>query len=120
MSLTPDERRFMEWWERDRHKYERRSRQLWLGLPVGAAFSIPIFINFLAGRFWYRRADAVGSSQFNPIVLIVAVALIGGFMGYITRRFKWEEHDARYRTLSERQKASVSDESVSNSTQASH
>lgn len=105
MSLSPDERRFMEWWERDRHKYERRSRQLWLGLPLGAAFSIPILINFLASRFWYRRADAVGSSQFNPIVLIVAVAIIGGFMGYISRRFKWEQHQARYQELSAKKNA---------------
>ena len=109
----------MEWWERDRHKYERRSRQLWLGLPVGAAFSIPILINFLAGRFWYRRADAVGSSQFNPIVLLVAVALIGGFMGYITRRFKSEEHEARYRSLCEREKANTPDEIIAESNQTS-
>jgi len=100
MSLTPDERRFMEWWERDRHKYERRSRQLWLGLPIGVTFSIPIRINFFAGKFWYRRADAVGSSQFNPAVLIVAVLIIGGFMGYISRRFKWEQYEARYLELS--------------------
>lgn len=92
----------MEWWERDRHKYERRSKQIWFGLPIGAAFSIPILLNFLAGRFWYRRADAVGTSQFNPIVLIVAVAIIGGFMGYISRRFKWEQHEARYRELESR------------------
>jgi H+/Cl- antiporter ClcA len=99
----------MEWWARDRHKYERHSRQIWLGLPIGAAFSIPILLNFLAGRFWYRRADAVGSSQFNPIVLIVAVALIGGFMGYFSRRFKWEQHEARYLELSMKEKAGQSD-----------
>lgn len=119
MSLTTDERRFMEWWERDRHKYERRSRQLWLGLPAGAAFSIPILLNFLAGRFWYRRADAVGTSQFNPIVLVVAVALIGGFMGYITRRFKWEQHEARYRELSEKQRHLTSEKSIGEEPQIS-
>jgi hypothetical protein len=110
----------MEWWERDRHKYERRSRQIWLGLPAGAAFSIPILLNFLAGRFWYRRADAVGTSQFNPIVLVVAVALIGGFMGYITRRFKWEQHEARYRELSEKQRHLTSEKSTSDNPQISH
>lgn len=103
MSLTPDEKRFMEWWERNRHKYERRSKQIWFGLPIGAAFSIPILLNFLAGRLWYRRADAVGTSQFNPIVLIVAVAIIGGFMGYISRRFKWEQHEARFKELASRE-----------------
>lgn len=105
MPLTPDERRFLDWWERDRVKYRKRSHQIWLGLPLGAAFSLPILINFLAGRFWYRRADAVGASQFNPIVLIIAVALIAGFMGYISRRFRWEQYEERYHRLNARVKA---------------
>jgi integral membrane sensor domain MASE1 len=108
MSLTPDERRFMDWWEQERHKYKRRAMQWWLGLPLGALFSIPILLNFFAGRFWYKRADAVGSSQFNPIVLIVAVILIAGFMGYISRRFKWEQNEARYDEFSMRSDASES------------
>jgi hypothetical protein len=108
MSLTPDERRFMEWWEHERLKYKRRAMQWWLGLPLGALFSIPILLNFLAGRFWYKRADAVGSSQFNPTVLIVAVILIAGFMGYISRRFKWEQNEARYEEFRMRSDASES------------
>lgn len=108
MSLTPDERRFMEWWELERHKYKRRAMQWWLGLPLGALFSIPILLNFLAGRFWYKRADAVGSSQFNPTVLIVAVILIAGFMGYISRRFKWEQNEDRYHSFKSRDNASES------------
>ena len=99
MPLTSEETRFVEWWERERDRQRRKTFQLWLGLPLGFLFSLPIVLNFLAGRFWYRRADAVGVAQFNPLVLLLAVILIAGFMGFFHRRFRWEENEHRYRSF---------------------
>jgi hypothetical protein len=99
MPLTTEETRFVEWWEGERDRQRRKVFQLWIGLPLGLLFSLPIVLNFLAGRFWYRRADAVGVSQFNPLVLLVAVVLIAGFTGFFYRRFRWEENEQRYRSF---------------------
>lgn len=99
MPLTSDESRFVEWWGRERDRQRRKAFQLWVGLPLGLLFSLPIVLNFLASRFWYRRADAVGVSQFNPLVLLLAVILIAGFTGFFHRRFRWEENEQRYRSF---------------------
>lgn len=96
MPLTEHERNFLEWWPRQRDRQRKLSYQLWLGLPLGLAFALPILLNFLAGRFWYKRADAVGASQFNPFILTAALLIIAGFTGFLHRKFKWEENEQRY------------------------
>jgi len=67
--------------------------------------AFPIFLNFLTGRFWYRRADAVGSSQFEPFVLVLAVALIAGFTGWMHSRMQWERNEERSRGIRSRMAA---------------
>lgn len=103
MPLTDDERKFLDWWPQQRDRQRKLSYQLWLGLPLGLAFALPILLNFLAGRFWYKRADAVGASQFSPFVLMAAILIIAAFTGFIYRQFKWEENEQRYLTFRARQ-----------------
>lgn len=102
MLYTPDELKFMAYWEANRLKQRRFIYQLTLGLPLGILFGIPIIVNFLLGRFWYKRADAVGLGQFNPIVLIVAVLLIAVFIALLSRRFRWEKLEQQYISLKKR------------------
>lgn len=102
MSYTPDELKFMEYWEANRQKERRLLYQLTLGLPLGILFGTPIIVNFLLGRFWYKRADAVGLGQFNPIVLIIAVLLIAVFIALLSRRFRWEKLENQYISLKKR------------------
>ena len=115
MPLTSHEEAFLTWWEQHRERHKKPSYRLWLGLPLGFAFAIPILINFFAGRFWYKRADAVGSSQFNPIVLIVGVLLIAVFIGFFSRQLKWEQHEQRY--LEFRAKQEKEDQVIKNDLQ---
>jgi len=56
------------------------------------------------GRFWYKRADAVGLSQFNPMVLIVAALLIAVFTALLNRSFRWEKLEQQYLELKAREK----------------
>ena len=74
------------------------------GLPMGILFAVPIIVNFLLGRFWYKRADAVGMSQFSPSVLVVAVLLIAVFIALINRRFRWEKLEQQYLEIKSREK----------------
>jgi hypothetical protein len=116
MPLTSQEEAFMSWWEQRRERHKKLSYQLWLGLPLGFAFAIPILLNFFAGRFWYKRADAVGSSQFNPIVLFVGVMLIAAFIGFFSRQFNWEQNEQRY--LEFRAKQEKEDSAMKNDLQS--
>jgi hypothetical protein len=102
MAYSPDEEKFLSYWESNRDKESRLSVQLLFGLPYGILFSIPILVNFLLGRFWYKRADAVGLSQFNPIVLVIAVLLISIFIAVLNRKFRWEKLENQYLELKAR------------------
>lgn len=102
MAYTDQELKFMEYWEKNRLKEKRLISQLTYGLPLGILFAVPVLINFLLGRFWYKRADAVGLSQFNPTILVVAVALIASFVGVMSRKFRWEKLENQYLSLKHR------------------
>lgn len=104
MSYSADESKFMEYWEQNRQKQKKRLNQLMLGLPLGILFALPIIINFLLGRFWYKRADAVGLSQFSPTVLIIAALLIAVFTALLNRQFRWEKLEQQYLELKAREK----------------
>ena len=104
MSLSADEKKFLEYWEGNRMREKRLTTQLMYGLPMGILFAVPIIVNFLLGRFWYKRADAVGMSQFNPTVLIVAVLLITVFIALINRRFRWEKLEQQYLEIKSRER----------------
>jgi len=104
MSYSADETKFMEYWELNRQKQKKRLNQLMLGLPLGILFAMPIIVNFLLGRFWYKRADAVGLSQFSPMVLIVAALLIAVFTALLNRQFRWEKLEQQYLELKAREK----------------
>jgi cation transporter-like permease len=96
MSITEDEKKFLAYWEQNRSKQKQLLNQLMFGLPVGILFSVPVLINFFVGKFWYKRADAVGVSQFSPTVLVIAVLLISVFVALFNRRFRWEKLEQQY------------------------
>jgi hypothetical protein len=96
MSITEEERKFLVYWEAQRNKERKLTNQLMFGLPIGILFSVPLIINFFMGKFWYKRADAVGISQFNPTVLVLAVLLITVFVALLNRRFRWEKLEQQY------------------------
>ena len=104
MSITEEERKFIDYWEVQRDKERKLMNQLMFGLPIGILFSVPLLINFFLGRFWYKRADAVGMSQFSPTVLIVAVLLITVFVALLNRRFRWEKLEQQYLEIKAKEK----------------
>jgi hypothetical protein len=96
--LTQQEQDFIRYWETNRLSRKKVVRQFLIGIPVGLAFVIPIFINFASG--WYKRAQMEANSEdFNPIVLMVALLLIVGFTAIFYQRHKWDQYEQRYREL---------------------
>jgi uncharacterized membrane protein len=99
MALSNQEQEFMIWWERVRDRERKTFRQLIVGLPLGLIFATPILLSFFSSRFWYKRADMVGNSQFNPAVLVVAVLAIAVFVGIFNKKMKWERYEEQYQRL---------------------
>ena len=104
MAISEEERKFLVYWQQQRLKDKRLTNQLMFGLPIGILFSIPILVNFFMGKYWYKRADAVGVSQFSPSVLIIAVLLITVFVALLNRRFRWERLEQQYLELKAKEK----------------
>ena len=103
MMLTEEEKQFITYWEENRLKNRKTTRQLALGLPLAALLVIAIFINFFSG--WYKKADMVRNKvqQQNEssliLVLIGAAILIVVFVTVFSVRHKWEKHEQRYLEL---------------------
>lgn len=97
--LTEKEKQFLAYWEANRVKEKKMIRQLLIGIPVGILFAIPILILLLSGKLWYKRADAVANTQLNPVVLLIAVALIIAFMAIFYKRHQWEMKEQYYKQL---------------------
>jgi len=96
--LTPDEEKFIEYWEANRLSRKKVLKQLYVGLPFAALLVIAIVVNFLSG--WYKRADMVIRSN-SSLVLVVVIAGISivVFTTVFSVRHKWEMNEQLYREL---------------------
>lgn len=99
--ISPDERKFMEYWETNRKKEKKTLRQFLLGIPAGLLLVIPIIINISSG--WYKRAGMImNSGEINPGVLIIAMLIIIGFVAIFSRRHRWDINEQKYKELKAR------------------
>lgn len=101
--LTQREKDFIVYWEANSGRRKKVVKQFLIGIPIGLAFAIPILINF--GSHWYRRADmeANNPQDFNPMVLLVALLLIVGFVAIFWQRHLWDQYQQRYLELKARE-----------------
>lgn len=97
MENTPSEqeKRYIEYWEKNRLREKKLLNQLLIGLPLGILFGAPMLINLFTG--WYKRADMEVNTRLNPIVLIVAILLIIAFVAIFSRKHKWEMKEQQYK-----------------------
>lgn len=101
--LTADEQKFIEYWEANRLRRKKVTRQLAVGLPLGVVLVVAILINFFSG--WYKKADmelrgqSQGSQLTLLVVLVVAVLLIVAFIVVFSVRHKWDLYEQHYREL---------------------
>lgn len=101
--LTGEEQKFVEYWEANRLRRKKVTRQLSVGLPLGVVLVIAILINFFSG--WYKKADmelrgqSQGSQLTLLVVLMVAVVLIVAFIVVFSVRHKWDMYEQHYKEL---------------------
>lgn len=90
-------------WEATRHREKKLVTQLVVGIPVGLLFAVPILVGVFSGRLWYKRADAVANTQLNPVVLVVAIVIIAGFVAIFYKRHQWDMKEQYYLELKARE-----------------
>jgi uncharacterized membrane protein len=96
--LTQQEKDFIQYWQQNRDRQKKTFRQFLIGIPVGLLFAVPIFINFTSG--WYKRAAMVSNtSEFNPLVLLIALLLIVAFVAIFSKKHQWDMREQQYREL---------------------
>ena len=96
--LTPDEEKFIEYWEANRLSRKKVLKQLYVGLPFAALLVIAIVVNFLSG--WYKRADMeIRSNSSLILVVVIAGIAIVVFTTVFSVRHKWEMNEQLYREL---------------------
>ncbi len=100
--LTEEEKRFVQYWEKNRLRKKRSFRQLAVGLPMAAAIVTAIFINFFSG--WYKRAEMMKNTDPSLVlVLVIAALLIVVFTAIFSRRHQWDINEQHYRELKSRE-----------------
>lgn len=96
--LTPEEDKFVTYWAENRDRKKKVIYQLAVGLPLGIALVVAIFVNFFSG--WYMRADMqIRTSPSRIIVLLVAAMAIVVFISVFSVKHKWDINETRYREL---------------------
>lgn len=99
-SLTEEEKKFVDYWSKNREKEKKTFRQLLVGLPIGLLFAIPIIINFSSG--WYKRADMWARAHADDntaLVLAIAAMIIVVFVAIFSRKYRWERYEQQYREI---------------------
>ena len=96
--LTPEEEKFVQYWEVQRQNRKSFLRKVSIILPVVSLLTIVFFVNFMSG--WYGKADRELRRHSSVIVVIlIAVVAIVVFVVIFSARHKWEQNEADYQAL---------------------
>lgn len=99
--LTKEEKLFLEYWEANREKEKRISRQLVYGLPWGLIFALPVLV-LVIFHDWYKNMIPISKSQIILVSLcVIAIAL---FYAIFRMRFRWEHNEQLYKELKFKEK----------------
>jgi heme/copper-type cytochrome/quinol oxidase subunit 2 len=107
--LTPEEEKFITYWQDQRQRKKEFLKKFSIGLPVIALLSVVFFINFLSG--WYGKADKELRRHSSLLItILVAVVIIVVFVSIFSVKHKWEQNEADYQSLLKK-KADLSSDS---------
>jgi membrane protein YdbS with pleckstrin-like domain len=96
--LTEQENEFVRYWEENRLRKKRVSKQLYVGLPFAAFLVLAIFINLFSG--WYLGATAaLRLDRGTGLMVLVSVFAIVIFIVIFAARHRWDMNEQRYREL---------------------
>ncbi len=94
--LNDNEKRFLEYWEKNRDRQKHFLYQLASGLPFGLLFALPVLVAVIFHN-WYKTMIYISPSQ--VVVIIVGVIIVAIFFSIFRMRFKWEHNEQLYKEL---------------------
>jgi hypothetical protein len=96
--LTPEEEKFVQYWQEQRQHKKQFLKKFSIGLPLFAVLCVAFFANFLSG--WYGKADNE-LRQHSSLIIVILVALIGigVFMAVFSARHRWDQNESDYQSL---------------------
>ena len=96
--LTPEEEKFVQYWQEQRRRKKDFLKKFSIGLPLVTILAVAFFINFLSG--WYGKADRELHRHSSLIlVILIAVIAIVVFVTIFAARHRWEQNEADYQSL---------------------
>jgi membrane protein YdbS with pleckstrin-like domain len=94
--VTNEERKFIDYWEKNNAKQKRLLYQLAVGLPIGLVFGLPIMISLIFSD-WYKNMQFISASQVT--VILIAVLGIAVFFALFRMKHKWDMNEQFYKEL---------------------
>jgi integral membrane sensor domain MASE1 len=98
--LNEEEKQFILYWEANRIRQKKVSKQWLIGLPTGMVFGLPILLNLFSG--WDTQIKFMTRGQLNT--LLIAVFIIITFIAIFTVKHRWDLNEQHYRELLQKQK----------------
>lgn len=96
--LTPEEEKFVCYWQEQRRHKKAFLKKFSIGLPVFAVLCVVFFVNFLSG--WYGKADRELRKESSLIIVVlVAVVAVAVFVTIFAARHRWEQNESDYQSL---------------------
>ena len=92
--LTPDEKKFLEYWEQKRNSEKSFFQEFRFVIPIALISAVAILLNVFTG--WYTRATMVANSQSTPLILIVAVIIVAVFCSVFYKRHREEMNEQHF------------------------
>lgn len=92
--LSDKEKAYIIFWEANRHKQKKNSRQFVIGLTAGLSMGAATILLIVSG--WYQRANMVANSKLSPSIFAIIIIAIAVFMAFLYRKYKWEMHEQQY------------------------
>lgn len=103
--LKKKEIEFLVYWEKKRLENKFNPFFFIKGFAVGLVIGLLISLSLVLG--WYKRANMDANTKLNPLVLLLAIVLIGVFLAIFYNGFRYEECEQHYLELKHKEKESV-------------
>lgn len=94
--ITPEEQKFIDYWDKNRNKNKALFYQMAVGLPIGLVFGLPIILALIFSD-WYHSLPFITSSEL--VTIMIAVLAIAVFYALFRMRHRWEMNEQFYKEL---------------------
>lgn len=100
--LTEKDKIFLAYWEEKRTQSKLNPFFFVKGFAVGLVIGLLVALCLTLG--WYKRANMDANTKLSPLVLLLAVVLIGIFLAVFYNNFRYEECEQHYQELKKKNK----------------